>query len=168
MKTWMIVVVIVAVVVIGAGTFYGGMRYGENRVLKDPTALLRSMGTQGGGGFPGGADLPGRDGQLPSGQAPSGQPVQGQDGQTRGGTMGTIESIEGDVITLSTANGSVEVRTTSTTLVEMFTSVPLNELKVGESVVVSGSQGDDGTITARSIQSMRGGFGAAFTPTAGN
>jgi hypothetical protein len=48
------------------------------------------------------------------------------------------------------------VHATDTTLVEKYTAVGVGDLEVGERVIVSGSQNDDGSVTARSIQSMQG------------
>jgi hypothetical protein len=47
------------------------------------------------------------------------------------------------------------VHTTDTTLIEKYMTVHVEDLRVGERVVVSGSKNDDGSYTARSIQSMR-------------
>ena len=74
--------------------------------------------------------------------------------------MGTIEEIQGNTLVLSTQDGTVRVQTSDTTLIEKFTSVGLLELKVGEQVMASGTKNDDGSYTARSIQSLRG-FGGA-------
>jgi hypothetical protein len=47
------------------------------------------------------------------------------------------------------------VHATDTTLIEKYMTVGVADLQAGERVVVSGSQNDDGSVTARSIQSMR-------------
>jgi len=73
-----------------------------------------------------------------------------------GGTMGTIEGIEGDGLVISTEEGTIRVQTTETTLIEKSMTVKVGDLEVGESVVVSGSRNDDGSLTARSIRSMQG------------
>ena len=45
------------------------------------------------------------------------------------------------------------MQTSDTTLIEKTMSVSVGDLKVGERVMVSGSKNDDGSYTARSIQS---------------
>jgi len=157
MKPWMIAVTVVVVLAVGGGAFYGGMKFRENQLKKDPSALFTEIGGvrqgtrgafagQGSGAFPSAPS----DGQ----EAPAGA---GQTSQSRSGTMGTIESIEGDLVTIKTNDGStVQVQTSDTTLVEQLASVTVSDLKVGESVVVSGTKNEDGSITARSIQSTRG------------
>ena len=69
-----------------------------------------------------------------------------------GGTMGEIVSIENGVVTIRTEDAQVKVKTTDTTLIEKLMSVNAEDLEVGEQVVVSGSQNDDGSTTARSIR----------------
>ena len=82
----------------------------------------------------------------------------GQGGlRTGGGIVGTIEAIEGDSLVVNTQEGRIRVRTTDTTLIEKLASVTIKDLKAGEQVMVAGSRNDDGSITARSVQSLRGG-----------
>ena len=69
-----------------------------------------------------------------------------------GGIMGQIEAVEGDALRVTTQEGSIRVLTTSTTLIEKYVSVGVDQLEIGEQVIVSGSRSDDGDITARSIQ----------------
>jgi hypothetical protein len=69
--------------------------------------------------------------------------------------MGTIEAVEGDTLLVSTEEGEIRVHTTDTTLIEKYMAVGVGDLEVGERVVVSGSRNDDGSVTARSIQSPR-------------
>jgi hypothetical protein len=70
--------------------------------------------------------------------------------------MGTIEQVEGTTLVITTDTGSVRVQTSDTTLIEKTMSVGVGDLRVGERVMVSGSKNDDGSYTARSIQSLRG------------
>ena len=148
MKKWVIVLVAVVVLAgVGGSAYYLGMKAGEKRVLQNPTLVFQSMRDQG-GQFQG-------QGQFP---VPEGTPQAGRGGTLvrGGGLMGTIESIEGNTVVIKTTDGSTRVQTTDTTLIEKTMSVTVSDLKVGESVVVSGSKNDDGSYTARSIQSLRG------------
>jgi len=69
-----------------------------------------------------------------------------------GGAFGQIESIEDGLIIVRTDSATMKVRATDTTLIEKLMSVEVDELKVGDQITVSGSQGDDGVTTARSIR----------------
>jgi len=68
--------------------------------------------------------------------------------------VGTIKSVEGDTLVVTTSQGDTQVQATNTTLIEKYPTASVGDLKVGERVVVSGSQNDDGSVTARSIQSL--------------
>jgi hydrogenase maturation factor len=66
--------------------------------------------------------------------------------------MGTIKAVEGDTLVVTTEKGEIRVQTTDTTLIEKSMALEVGDLEVGEQVMVSGSQNDDGSITARSIR----------------
>ncbi len=79
----------------------------------------------------------------------------GAGGAVAGGAFGTIESIQDGVLVIRNADGSAtKVKATETTLIQKLMDVELADLKVGEAVTVSGSPGEDGVITARSIRVM--------------
>lgn len=150
------VIALVAVVVlaaVGGGAYYYGTTVGEKRVLQNPQLIFQQMGA----GLEGGQ---GRfQGQFPGqGAFPSGTPQASQRGTLLqgGGLMGTIEKIEGNTLVITTDDGDVSVQTTDTTLIEKTMSVDVEDLELGERVIVSGSENEDGSYTARSIQSVRG------------
>jgi hypothetical protein len=141
------VVAVLVLAAVGSGAFYYGTKVGENRVLQNPQLLFQQMRAgQQGGQF---------QGQF---LGPSGTPQAGQRGTqvVGGGLMGTIEQVEGTTLVITTDTGSVRVQTSDTTLIEKTMSVGVGDLRVGERVMVSGSKNDDGSYTARSIQSLRG------------
>jgi hypothetical protein len=147
----MALVAVVVLAAVGGGAYYYGTKVGEKRVLANPQLIFQQLGEEQGGGrfqrqFQG------------QGVAPSGTPQAGLSGRQMlgGGLTGTIEKIEGDTVVLTTDDGSVQVKTSDTTLVEKTMSVNVADLEVGERVIVSGTKNDDGSYTARSIQSVRG------------
>lgn len=139
-KTVVIIGVFLVIVAVGGGSFWAGMTVGENRVIQDPARLMQMMTGQG-GHFPG--QFPGMVRTPPAGEEAA---------RFGGGIMGTIEAVEGDTLLVSTEEEEIRVQTTDTTLIEKYTSVGVEDLAVGEQVVVSGSRNDDGSITARSIR----------------
>ena len=154
MKKWMIALIGVLVVAgVGAGGYFLGMKTGEQKMLNNPALVFQQMRGQG-GQIQLGGQFPGRDGAPTTGRG--GVQFQG------GGLAGTIESVTGTTVVIKTDQGSVTVQTTDSTLIEKNLSVTVGELVVGENVMVSGSKNDDGSYTARSIQSLRG---RAFTPS---
>jgi hypothetical protein len=90
--------------------------------------------------------------QQARGNRQGGTPQAGARGAFGGGSFGTIESIENGIIVVKTQSATMKVKTTDTTLIEKQMSVGVAELKVGDQSSVSGSQGDDGVTTARSIR----------------
>jgi|GEM_PF-270289 len=154
-----IVVGIVLLAVVAGGSFYGGMVYGQGQA--QPAGAGAAPVDMGQGGIPpagaGGAppDM-GQGGIPPAGpdQQGSGQGAGGQGGML----SGQIQEIDTDVLKITDSSGKqIQVRVTDTTLVEKQASVTLTDLQQGETVVVSGSQESDGSITARSVQVVSAG-----------
>jgi hypothetical protein len=154
-RTVWIILGIVALLLVAGGSFYGGTLYGKNQAQ---TALAaRRQGAFAGAG---------ENGQF------TGQPGANARAGAQGGMLfGQIEEIGDGVLTVTDNNGKqTKVTVTDTTLIEKQASVKLTDLAQGETVMVSGSTGTDGTITARSVQVAPmgrfgpGGPGAAGTP----
>ena len=140
---WIILGIVVLLLVAG-GSFYGGTLYGKSQAQ---TAFAARRP----GGF-GGANNAGQD--LPGANARAG----GQGGML----FGQIEAISDGALTVTDNNGKqTQVKVTDTTLIQKLAAVKLTDLKTGETVIVSGSKGTDGVITARSVQvAPAGRFGA--------
>ena len=146
-KVWIGVAVVLLVVAVGAGAFWAGMTYGKSQTEQDVTGFIQERMGARGGQFPEGSQFPGRD-QLPQGG-------QGDTTPFGGGIRGTIEAVEGETLVINSDDGIIRVQTVDTTMIEKNMSVGVGDLEVGEMVVVSGPQNDDGSITARSIMSVR-------------
>ncbi|MBM4464775.1 MAG: hypothetical protein FJ014_04285 [Chloroflexi bacterium] len=146
-KIWIGVAVALLVVAVGGGAFWAGMSYGKSQASQDVTALMQERFGARGIQLPEGAQVP-APGQFQ-------QRGQGTAVQFAGGIRGTIEAVEGDTLVINSDEGIIRVQTTDTTMIEKNMSVGVGDLEVGEMVVVSGPQNDDGSITARSIMSMR-------------
>ncbi|PPK64879.1 hypothetical protein V5P93_006282 [Actinokineospora auranticolor] len=101
-----------------------------------------------GGGFPGGyGGRAGQGGQNGQG----GQPGAGGMGG-RGGTAGTIDHVEGTTVYVKTQDGKVvKVSTSDSTVVDLVDVGKLADLAPGDTVVVQGQAGDDGSVTARTL-----------------
>jgi hypothetical protein len=155
-RTGIIAIAVVGILAVGGGAFFGGTRYERSRILADPSVLFRSgagvaMGA--GPGFVMGA--PQASGSMATRGDGNGGPM------AVGGTMGTILSIEGNTLTLTTpAGATVTVQASDTTLVERNVSGTVADLSVGEQVMVAGPTNEDGSITARSITQR----GIVFAP----
>lgn len=163
-KTLTLILGIVLVLVVAGASFYGGMVYGKSQATATTAAVPLNMpaGLQ----LPDGAAVPG-DGTGPFGGRGQGG-AGGNFVAPAGMTFGEIESIDGNTLTLTTqAGGTVTVQVTDTTLIEKNASVGVSDLAVGETVIVSGSDNDDGSITARSVQVSPAGRFMAGPPAGG-
>jgi hypothetical protein len=160
------VLLMIGAIVLIAGAAVGGYFYGVSQAPGDSTEAGFDMSQMGSTQFQRGQFDPSQmtQEQLEQlrqnrgmGQFRTGQgAAEGGAELFGGGAMGTIDSIEDGVITVRTSDAAVQITTTDTTLIEKLMPVTVNDLQVGEQVVVSGSQNDDGTTTARSIRVMTG------------
>jgi Domain of unknown function (DUF5666) len=139
------------------GGFVGGVqadRHWGAKNSSDPAAVLGQLrrgtgqgGTQGqpGGGFGGFGSFGGQNGGQPGGQN-GGTPTAGS------GTSGTVKLVDGDTIYVQTPNGIVRVKTTGSTKITVAKKATAKALKAGSKITVQGSAGQDGTVTATSVQ----------------
>jgi hypothetical protein len=139
-----IVLAVFVVVVVAAGSFYGGVVYGKGQAGGASSAQTGTAGS-------------------PPGQRPVGTPPAGQGGML----LGQIQAIDNEGFTVTDSSGKqVQVHVTDTTLIQEQASVSLANLQQGDTVMVSGTQASDGSITARSVQvGQAGTFG---NPAGGN
>lgn len=132
-KTLILIVVISAVV--GAGSFYGGMKYSQSKSTTDRQARFQQLGGQQGAAFAGAAGA-GR-------------------GQRAGGGFVAGEIISKDDKSLTVKlqdGGSKIVLFTASTPISKSASGSLEDLSVGSSVSITGTSNQNGSITAQSIQ----------------
>ncbi len=155
-RTTRIILSIVALIAVAAGGFVGGMFYGKGQ------AQSRFVAGAPGGAFFGGA---------PNGQSgrTAGQGTANGAANRGSGVFGEIQQVGDGLLVIKDQNGKeTQVKVTDTTLIEKNASVALSDLKAGETVIVSGSKGTDGAITARSVQvAPAGRFGMGQPPAGG-
>lgn len=126
-----IIGLIVALVVVAGGSFYGGMTYGKN------TAVSSAMQSRGG--------FQGRNGGSFGAHA----------GGAGGAVSGDIISKTDNTMTVKMRDGSskIVIYSASTPIHEITqVDVALDQLQVGKSITVTGAANSDGSVTADSIQ----------------
>ena len=151
MKKVLLIVGLVALIAIAtAGGFYGGMQYQANKVNEVQANFERERGQ-----FP--------TGQFPGGQLPGSAPgFQGADGQGNGmvggirgagGIFGQVKTIEGNLLTISTAEDVTNVSLSPDTQIEKNTLVTLSlgDLQPGMRVMIIGEKDSDGNVTASQV-----------------
>ncbi|MFA6428723.1 MAG: hypothetical protein WCW02_04270 [Candidatus Buchananbacteria bacterium] len=134
MNKKIITIAVVVVIVLGAGFFYGGMKYGQDKKFK-------SNGLEFNGGLPN---------QNNSTQARSSTRGNGAGG---GFASGDIIAKDDKSITIKLNNGGSKIILyASSTQITKAATGSIDDLKVGAGVIVNGSANADGSITSQSIQ----------------
>ena len=127
---------IVAILVVGGGMFFAGMKYGESKAPSTPTGMAAGAGYA---RFRNGARA----------------------GQNNGGiASGTILSMDSQSITVKMrSGGSKTIYYSGSTKVGKMDSGTTGDLKTGDQVVVSGTGNSDGSIAAQNIEITPAGSG---------
>jgi hypothetical protein len=134
-KKWQIAAVVVAVIAVGVGAFFGGHAWGASGSSDDSGQVA--------GGSNG-----------PWGRGDGSMPPDGQGGRNGGNLVaGTIFSADESGITVKTSDGSTKIILVSgSTSISLTTAGSTSDLKTGANVVVSGTSNTDGTVTATNIR----------------
>jgi len=128
-----IIVTVVIVLIVGAGAFYGGMRYDQSTTAASRQVRLQQFGA-------------------------AGQGLQG--GGQRGAQANGTGFTSGDIISKDSSSITVQMRDGGSKIVFFSDSTPImktasgtpQDLATGQYVMVTGSANQDGSITAQSIQ----------------
>jgi hypothetical protein len=157
MKTVLIILgAVILAGLIGFGGFEAGKEYQRKQQNQVQNDFLRSRGITGnelsGGNFPVGT--PG---------ANFGQGSPGGSGFVGSGMTGQVQSIGGNVVTISMARNTITVNLTDTTKIVVPAPTTLADLQVGQQVMVTGERDSSGNITATQILIL----GTTPTPTPG-
>jgi hypothetical protein len=136
-----IISMIILIIVVAGGSFYGGMKYDAS---KNSSQVAASRGA-GQGGFTGGA------GRVGAGQGAGAQRGPGANGGGFAG--GQITAKDDTSITIAARNGGSQIIFYSpSTTIGKSVSGAISDLSVGEQVTVTGKANSDGSIAAQDIQ----------------
>lgn len=135
-KNKMIAIAVVILVVVAAGSFYGGMKYGQSKAAKTASSDRAQFA---GGAGAGAGNTARRNGTFGPNSA--------------GFVGGNIISKDDKSITVQSQNGGSKiVFFASSTSIGKTTNGSISDLAVGEPVVVNGTANSDGSVTAQNIQ----------------
>jgi len=130
---------IIAILAVGAGAFYGGMKYNQS---KNPSSAFSRQNFQN--------LTPEQRQQLQQGS------IGGNVIGTRAGSnfvSGQIISKDNNSLTVKMPDGSSKiVFYSASTTVSKMTAGSVNDMAVGSQIMVSGRQNSDGSYTAQTIQ----------------
>jgi len=141
-KVLVIVGIAVLVALAAAGGFYGGIQYQLNIVDRAQANFEQQRG------------------QFPGGQPPSstaGFPGAGgatiEQSGSRDGISGQVKTVEGDVMTVSTANNVTTIHLSPDTQIQKTTLVTLTttDLQPGTRVMVIGDKDANGNVSASQV-----------------
>ena len=124
-KIFIVIGIILALGLAASGGFYGGMRYQTAQAEQSRSDFFNVRGQlpDDGSSFPGGAAPDGAtNGVPPAGQFPGG---------SGGGTTGIVKTIDGDKMTISTAQDVTTVNLTESTTVQQTINGTLTDLQPG-------------------------------------
>ena len=168
-------ILLVTVVILGAalgGSFVVGVVYGRSQAANAAALPPELNGSFAGGGAEpidvpaGAAPGPGGNFDAPPGVAgafPEGQPPE-FGGGGRGGLTGTVASVDGSNLSLTTPQGDTLVTLNDETSLTQITPADRAELTAGATVRISGRPNADGSIfQARSILIIPEGAANPFT-----
>lgn len=132
MMNKLIPIMIALFLIVGAGSFYGGMKYAQSKSLQGRQQIFQELGANA-GGFRGG---------LNNGQRGGG-----------GFTVGEIIAKDDKTITVKLqAGGSKIIFFSDSTEITKSAEGTLSDLEIGKSITVNGIVNSDGSITAQSIR----------------
>jgi hypothetical protein len=142
-KILLIVGIVILAAAAAAGGFYGGVQYQSNIVDQAQANFERARGE-----FPTGQALGGM-GDFPGGAGSTG----GQAFGLRGGISGQIKSIDGNTLTISTAEDVTTVNLSEATRIQetRVVELSLSDLQPGVRVMVTGEKDENGVVSATQI-----------------
>lgn len=153
--TFRLLVIALVMMGVAVGVSFGiGVAYGKGDTKTVNSGLTEQQIAQivGGTGTTGGAgNFAGRTGTPAAGTTP------GAGGAAAAGnnTSGQITAVDAQSITLSTAQGqSVKVNVAGNTTIQTLTTGKLSDFKVGDSIIVAGTRGADGTVAATTVSAV--------------
>ncbi len=144
---------LMALILGGVGFFVGV------RVEKSKTSSSGGTSAFTRGGFPGALSSSGTSGSKSTGKSASGSSsslasrfAAAGFGGAGGGTVGSVSSVDGNTIYVKETSGNtVKVKLNSATTISKSESVSKRKLNPGDSVVIQGSSGSNGTVQATSV-----------------
>lgn len=128
-----------------------GFALGHQAGAASARAQLEQFIAERSGGTVGGSMLPRQGDVNGGGQFVRGTPAPGQM-QMRGGLTGVIDKVTDDSVQVTLRNQTFTVRLNSQTQIYKNTNGTLADLEPGGTILITGENAADGSLTARSIQ----------------
>jgi hypothetical protein len=155
--TFRLLVIALAMMGVAVGVSFGiGVAYGKGDTKTVSSGLTEAQIAQivgGGTGTGGAGNFANRSGTPAAGTTPGSGG--GGNFAAGGNTTGQITAVDAQSITLTTAQGAtVKVSIAPNTTVQTVATGKATDLKVGDSIIVAGARGSDGTVAATSVSAV--------------
>jgi uncharacterized protein YneF (UPF0154 family) len=126
-----LILILIALIIVGVGGFFGGMKYGQSQALKNLTPeKMREIFQQRGEAV---------------------QALRVRTGQNF--LSGQVISKDEKSLTIKLADGSTKIVFLSqSTQISKATEGSIEDIEIGKEILVTGTQNEDGSLTARTIQ----------------
>jgi hypothetical protein len=149
---------VLATLVIAAGAFFAGVRVEKSHAKSSGTSNLAAAFSRFAAGRTGGTGGTGTTGR---GGAAAGAGGAAGGAAGAGVTVGTVKLVDGDnVYVTDTAGGITKVHVPSSATISVTQTGKVGDVKPGDTVIVRGAAGGDGTVAATSLtDSGTGGAG---------
>ena len=145
MKTKAFITLLAVAIILGGaigGALVGGIAIGKSQGREEARQGLQSQMGRYSSSQGNATQLPGASPGIPSGSR---------------ATMGTVEKVEGIIVTLNTGNGTVIIHIGTSTSIQKTVEGSLEDISSGVNIAVSGDKNEDGSIEAKNI-SITSGF----------
>jgi hypothetical protein len=137
-----LIAAVILAALIAAGGFWGGMAYQTSRASQARANFINARGGANGMQLPDGVQ------GFPGGAAPSGLAPGAFGGR---GTTGQVKAVDGNVITLSTAQDVTTVSLSDSTQIQKTVAGTAADLQPGLRVMVTGEMDNGGKLTASQV-----------------
>jgi hypothetical protein len=137
---------VLVVLLVAGGSFYGGMAFQRSRQASVQEQFFAQRGFGPGGQAPLSGTPEGGFGSFAFGNGAGGAGGEGR------GASGSIESLDGNTLTLSTPQGNTTVLLTDQTVINQVVRGSPSDLQTGERITAIGERDASGTLTATTIQ----------------
>ena len=145
--------------VVAAGAFYGGVLVEKNHVSSSTSASAAARGRNAGTTATTTAGGRGATGAGTATGAGAGAAA-AAGGAGTGATFGTVKLVDGTNVYVQDATGNItKVATNAQSTITITSTGTAKDIKPGDTVVVTGTTGSDGTVTANAVRDVGAGGG---------
>ncbi len=163
---------VLLVILLLTGAFFAGVKVEKGQSSSStssgfPAGLAALQGAGGGSSSSSRTSGSSRTGTTTGGGFPSGGGLPGAGGASGGFTTGEVSYVSGSTLYVNSGESTVKVSAPAGTKVSKTVSTSVHSIHPGDTVLVRGSQGANGSVTASSISISSTGSGTGLSGSSG-